>query len=237
MGSRESLGTILTISGLSIASMTALYALFEAPSVSGGWEAPEAYRILYFHAPFAWLSFISFTLLFIGSIMWYTKRSEKGWIWFQTASDLGLIFGLGVITSGPIWGSVEWGTPWDWGDLRLNTFGLLTAVAMFLVLSRRSQPDTSATRDTLSSVGLFGFALVPISALATTWYQKRHPEVLITGSEDGSAGMDDEIRIVLILSFLILNILFAGFVILSNHRYLLASKLEILKSELDEGLI
>ena len=49
------------------------------------------------------------------------------------------------------------------GDLRLNTFALLTGVALFLVLSRRSQPDGQETRDTLMPVGLFGFALVPIT--------------------------------------------------------------------------
>jgi heme exporter protein C len=236
MRGQESLGVILTLFGVSVATVAALYALFAAPAVNTeAFTAPDAYRILYFHVPFAWSSFLSFAMLFIGAIMWYIKRSEVGWIWFQTASDLGLIFGLGVVTSGPIWGSAEWGTPWDWGDLRLNTFGLLTAVAMFLVLSRRSQPDTPATRDTLSAIGLFGFALVPITALATTWYQERHPGVLVIESED--SGLDPEIKTLLLISFFIFCIIFAGFVRLSNHRYRLAAQLNQLKSDLDEGAI
>jgi len=230
------LGYWLTIGGLVGAVFASLVALFYAPSVDAeAWNAPEAYRILYLHVPFAWCSFLSFAVLFYGSLMWYLKRSEDAWIWFQSGSDLGLVFGLGVITSGPIWGSAEWGTPWDWGDLRLNTFALLTLVAIFLVLSRRSQPDSAATRDTLSAIGLFGFALVPITALATTWYQERHPGVVVVDSESG--GLDPQIRLLLLLSFAIMCVLLAGLMTLSNKRYRLAAEVAARKVALDEEAI
>ena len=236
MSTRQEAGFNLLAIGLASVSITALLGLFYAPSVSAeSWEAPEAYRILFLHVPFAWSSFLAFTLLFIGAVKWYAKRDENGWIWFQTGSDLGLVFGLGVITSGPIWGSAEWGTPWDWGDLRLNTFALLTAVALFLVLSRRSQADSQETRDTLSAVGLFGFALVPNTALATTWYQERHPGVLIINSED--SGLDPEIKMILLFGFLSMCVVFAGLVRLSNLRYRLAAELVGIKRGLDENSV
>ena len=84
---------------------------------------------------FAWTSFLSFCLLFIGASSWYVRRSERGWAMLVIGSQLGLLFGLGVIISGPIWGSAEWGVPWDWGDVRLNSYALLTSVALFLVMS------------------------------------------------------------------------------------------------------
>ena len=165
--------------------------------------------------------------------MWYLKRSEDAWVYFQSGSDLGLIFGLGVITSGPIWASAEWGTPWDWGDIRLNSFGLLSAVALFLVYSRRSQPDTPATRDTLSAIGLFGFALVPITAGATHWWNTTHPPLLVIESGE-KVGMDSEIRTLLLLNFAIMCVLFVGFLLLSNKRYRLAAEVSSRKAELDE---
>ena len=132
------MGIGLTALGISGAVATALMGVYYAPMVdSTAFNAPEAYRILYWHVPFAWSSFLAFCMLFIGAVAWYKDRSDWGWRWFSTGSDLGLLFGLGVITSGPIWGSAEWGVPWDWGDLRLNTFALLTGVALFLVLSLR----------------------------------------------------------------------------------------------------
>ena len=135
-------GAGLTALGILGAVVTAFLGVYYAPMVNPvAFNAPEAYRILYWHVPFAWSSFLAFCMLFTGAVAWYKDRSDWGWRWFSTGSDLGLLFGLGVITSGPIWGSAEWGVPWDWGDLRLNTFALLTGVAFFLVLSRRSQPD------------------------------------------------------------------------------------------------
>tara|TARA_Y100000768_G_scaffold333758_1_gene274053 strand:+ start:115 stop:810 length:696 start_codon:yes stop_codon:yes gene_type:complete len=228
------IGIGLTALGISGAVATALMGVYYAPMVDPvAFNAPEAYRILYWHVPFAWSSFLAFCMLFIGAVAWYKDRSDWGWTWFSTGSDLGLLFGLGVVTSGPIWGSAEWGVPWDWGDLRLNTFALLTGVALFLVLSRRSQPDGQETRDTLAAVGLFGFALVPITALATTWYQKRHPGIILVNGEE--TGLDPAIRTVLMIGFLSFLILFIGLAMLSNEVIRMEDRLEQSKSDLDGG--
>ena len=236
MHSLSATGAPGTALGLSGAAATLLLGLLWAPSVDPeAWNAPEAYRILFWHVPFAWSSFLAFSVLFIGSVVWYARRSEIGWRLICTGSDLGLLFGLGVVISGPIWGSAEWGVPWDWGDLRLNTYGLLTAVALFLVLARNSQPDGNDTRDTIASVGLFGFALVPITALATTWYQERHPGIIIVETEE--AGLAPEILTVLILGFISFFVLFAGFAILSDALYQMESRLSGLQHRLDEEAI
>ena len=230
--------TYLGLAGIVFVSVLGLeYAPGLKPCTEGGcWGAPEAYRILYLHVPFAWCSFLSFSVLFYGSLMWYLKRSEDAWVYFQSGSDLGVIFGLGVITSGPIWASAEWNRPWDWGDMRLNSFALLTAVALFLLYSRQSQPDTQQNRDTLSAIGLFGFALVPITAGATTWWETTHPEVLVVESTE-SVGMSPEIRSFLLISFGIMCILFMGLLLLSNRRYRLAAEVSARKNELDQEAI
>ena len=236
MRSLRATGVTLTALGLSGAAATLLLGLLWAPPVNPeAWNAPEAYRILFWHVPFAWSSFIAFSVLFIGSVAWYARRSELGWRLICTGSDLGLLFGLGVVISGPIWGSAEWGVPWDWGDLRLNTYGLLTAVALFLVLARNSQPEGHDTRDTIASVGLFGFALVPITALATTWYQERHPGIIIVETEE--TGLAPEILMVLVLGFVSFFVLFAGFAILSDSLHQMESRLSGLQRRLDEEAI
>jgi len=236
MHSLRSIGATLTALGLLGAVVTMLLGFLWAPSVDPeAWNAPEAYRILFWHVPFAWSSFLAFSVLFIGSVVWYARRSELGWRLICTGSDLGLLFGLGVVISGPIWGSAEWGVPWDWGDLRLNTYGLLTAVALFLVLARNSQPEGHDTRDTIASVGLFGFALVPITALATTWYQERHPGIIIVETEE--TGLAPEILTVLVLGFVSFFVLFAGFAILSDALHQMESRLSGLQRRLDEEAI
>ena len=118
------------------------------------------------------------------------------------------------------------------GDLRLNTFALLTAVAMFLVLSKKSQPDGQDTRDTHAAIGLFGFALVPITAVATTWYQERHPGVVIVNTEE--SGLDPQIFSGLVIGFVSFLILFIGLAILTDLVQRMEYELEQRLREIDE---
>lgn len=236
MVSMRNSGWAMTCVGAAGVLLTAVMSYTYAPLVqSPPFRSPEAYRILFWHVPFAWTSFLAFCLLFVGAIAWFLKRKEWGWNLFSTGSDLGLLFGLGVVISGPIWGSAEWGVPWDWGDLRLNTFGLLTAVALFIVLSRRSQPDGMDTRDTLSTIGLFGFSLVPITAIATTVYQKRHPSVVITQSDE--TGLDPKMLQVLIIGICSFWILMIGLSILTFLSYKLEYKLKNLLMSIDDEVV
>ncbi len=230
----RNLAVPLTSAGLFGAVITAILAFSWAPLVDpNAWNAPEAYRIMYWHVPLAWASFLAFSLLFVGAISWYRSRSEMGWSMVVIGSELGLLFGLGVVISGPIWGAAEWGVPWDWGDVRLNTYALLTAVALFLVMSMRSQPEGEETRDTLAAVGLFGFVLVPITAMATTIWRNRHPGVIVVETEE--TGMDPNIRLVLFIGAISFMILFSGLVALNYKIHSLRSELAEKKRELDKG--
>ena len=225
MADTNSIGKMLTIIGLLCIFLTALLGLFWAPTVTGSWTAPEAYRILYWHVPIAWVSILSYIFLFVGAISWYSKRKEWGWKLVVVGSELALIFGLAAIISGTIWASAEWGVPWDWSDLRLNTFALLTTVSLFLVLARESQPDGIDTRDTLSAIGLFGFVLVPITLIATTWYQNRHPGIIIPQNTEES-GLSSEILELMMMGTVSFMILFIGLSIVSYSIISLESELQ-----------
>ena len=236
MANYSSLAIPTTIVGLIGVVITALLGFFYAPLVDpDSWNAPEAYRILYWHVPFAWTSFLSFCLLFIGASSWYVRRSERGWAMLVIGSQLGLLFGLGVIISGPIWGSAEWGVPWDWGDVRLNSYALLTSVALFLVMSIRSQPDGEETRDTLAAIGLFGFVLVPVTAIATTLWRNRHPGVILRESEE--TGVDSEIKQLMGFGAFSFLVLFIGLVLLNYSIYSLRRELEDENRKIDREVI
>tara|TARA_B100001248_G_scaffold96981_1_gene72006 strand:+ start:28 stop:741 length:714 start_codon:yes stop_codon:yes gene_type:complete len=236
MANYSTLAIPITIVGMICVVITALLGFFYAPLVDpNSWNAPEAYRILYWHVPFAWTSFLSFCLLFIGASSWYVRRSESGWTMLVIGSQLGLLFGLGVIISGPIWGSAEWGVPWDWGDVRLNSYALLTSVALFLVMSIRSQPDGEETRDTLAAIGLFGFVLVPVTAVATTLWRNRHPGVILRESEE--TGVDLEIKQLMGFGAFSFLVLFIGLVLLNYSIYSLRRELEEQNKQIDREVL
>ncbi|MDP6906186.1 MAG: hypothetical protein QF440_02065, partial [Candidatus Thalassarchaeaceae archaeon] len=123
-------GIQLMLAGLLIAGIGMVLGLVYAPSMSANsWNAPEAYRIIFWHVPAAWTSFLTFGMLFVGSLAWMGKRKEWGWTLSGIAAELSLLYGLCVVISGPIWGSAEWGVPWDWTDRRLNTYAVLSALS------------------------------------------------------------------------------------------------------------
>ncbi|MEE3029830.1 MAG: cytochrome c biogenesis protein CcsA, partial [Candidatus Thermoplasmatota archaeon] len=153
MGGSRKVGPALVYLGLLGFMLTIWLALIQAPSMGDDWNAPESYRILFVHVPFAWVSFSGFALLFGGSLSWYIKRSERGWRLAIIGAQLGLLYSLGVLISGPIWGAAEWGVPWDFQDIRLNSFAVLAGVALFFTLGEMNSEDTQQKRDTLSSVG------------------------------------------------------------------------------------
>ena len=126
------------------------------------------------------------------------------------------------------------GSPLGLGRSSSQYFRPTDGCSTIPVLSRRSQPDGQETRDTLAAVGLFGFALVPITALATTWYQKRHPGIVLVNGEE--TGLDPAIRTVLMMGFLSFLILFIGLAMLSNEVIRMEERLEQSKTELDGGL-
>jgi len=193
----------LTLLGLMLAAITLWLGFTWAPGVNpDDWKAPEAYRILFWHVPAAWASFQAFTLLFIGSGAWFLKRLEWGWKLHVVGAQLGLVFGLCV-----------------------------TSLSLFLVMGHQAQPDTEDTRDTFSSVGLFGFILVPITIMAIRIWQNRHPGPVIGGGE--GSGLDPQILMVLLFGLFSFQILVAGQVMLRYIIVGLEDRLTEIQGKLD----
>jgi|MEHZ01.5.fsa_nt_MEHZ011593873.1_9 heme exporter protein C len=216
--------------------MTTLYLGFQwAPSVAiDAFESPAAQRIFYWHVPAAWAAFIAFGVLFAGSALWFFKRSPLGWRLHVAGAEAGLACGLMTVWSGCVWGAAEWGTPWDWTDVRLNTFGLLTLLALFLVLGRQSQPDGVETRDTFSTFGLYGFILVPFTYIATRIWEIRHPGPVI-GSGDDSGSLSGDMTIVLMIGALSFTVFILGHILMSMRITGLEQRLEQAQHQIDGG--
>lgn len=228
-------GELLLITGFSGIMLTLFLALKWVPSVSiDAFSSPIAQRIFYWHVPSALAAYIAFGVLFVGSALWIFKRSPLGWRLHVAGAEAGLACGLMAVWSGCIWGAAEWGTPWDWSDVRLNTFGLLTLLALFLVLGRQSQPDGVESRDTFSTFGLYGFVLVPISYIATRIWQIRHPGPVVGGGAESS--LSSKMGFVLLIGVISFTILIIGHIIMSAKITEYEQRLERLQNELDGGI-
>ena len=216
--------------------MTTLYLGFQwAPSVAiDAFESPAAQRIFYWHVPAAWAAFIAFAVLFVGSMMWFFKRSPLGWRLHVAGAEAGLACGLITVWSGCVWGAAEWGTPWDWTDVRLNSFGLLTLLATYVVLGRNSQPDGVETRDTFAAFGLYGFVLVPLTYIATRIWTIRHPGPVVGTGDEGS--INGEMGLVLLIGAISFTVFIIGHMMASMRLTALEQRLEAMQSMHDRGV-
>jgi ABC-type transport system involved in cytochrome c biogenesis permease subunit len=114
----------------------------------------------------------------------------------------------------------------------LNTFGLLTLLAVYVVLGRNSQPDGVETRDTFAAFGLYGFVLVPLTYVATRIWTIRHPgPVVATG--DGSS-INSDMGLVLLLSAVSFTVFILGHILASMRLTSLEQRLYELQQQADK---
>src|SRR6266567_2040652 len=136
-------------------------------------EEGNVFRIIYLHVPAAWLAYLSFLVVLIGSVAYLvTKRTR--WDWLAAASaEVGVLFTGLTLVLGSIWAKPVWGTWWTW-DPRLTTTAVLFLIYVGY-LAVRKLPDSPARRARWAAVvGIVGFVDVPIVHLSVTWWRSLH---------------------------------------------------------------
>lgn len=182
--------------------LAALYmALIYAPTEK---YAGAVQRIFYFHVPLAWVGFLAFLVVFIGSILYLWKRSV---IWDSIAwasAEVGVVFTSLVLITGSIWAKAAWGIWWTW-DARLTaTLVLWFVYVAYLMVRGYAREESQGAR--LSAVlGIVGFINVPIVALAINLWRTQHPTALIF--EGGLAPTMLVALLVCVVAFTVLYIL------------------------------
>ncbi|HJP66458.1 MAG TPA: cytochrome c biogenesis protein CcsA [Actinomycetota bacterium] len=157
---------------LSVVSLaaTALFALVITPreAVQG-----NVFRLIYVHVPTAWLAYLAFTVVLVGSIAYLVTRKIR-WDRLAAASaEVGVLFTALTIVLGSLWAKPVWGTYWTW-DPRLTTTAIMLLVYVGYLAVRRL-PDNPVKRARWAAVvGIVGFIDVPIVRLSVVWWRGQH---------------------------------------------------------------
>jgi heme exporter protein C len=154
-------------------------------NIPAGWIAPYAQKIFYFHVPAAWVSFVAFGVVLIGSILFLRKPYRKWDTIAYSSAEVGIVFCTLAIVTGPIWGKAEWGVYWRWEDTKLTiTFILWLIFIAYLILRGGAE---SEDKSRLAAVfGIIGFVCVPLSFISSRIWQSMHPNIVASG--EGSMG-------------------------------------------------
>ncbi len=79
----------------------------------------EAQKILYLHAPVAVTTLAAFAICGILSLVYLGLRDMRLDRAAAASAEVGVVFGVALLITGPLWGKPIWGTWWTW-DARLT---------------------------------------------------------------------------------------------------------------------
>lgn len=133
-------------------------------------------KIFYFHVPMAITSGVAFAVTLLASIAYLITRDLKWDTWAYVGAELGLVFGIALMTMGVIWTRSTWGVWWTW-DPRLTSYLVVVLLyGAYFVL--RSSVEGAAERARYSaSIGILGYITVVFTMLSTRILRTAHPVV------------------------------------------------------------
>ncbi|NQV14630.1 cytochrome c biogenesis protein CcsA, partial [bacterium] len=122
--------------------LTSLFLIFNwVPQIKASNEAEQiAQKIFYYHVPSAWLGFLAFFVVFLGSVAYLWTRERKYELISVASAEIGILFITLVLITGPIWAKPVWGIWWTW-DARLTSSLILWLIYMAYIMLRRYLPD------------------------------------------------------------------------------------------------
>ena len=165
-------GVVLTVLGL--VGLIALYWMcffWVSTEVNQG----VIQRIFYVHVPAAWTSFLAIGFAALASGMYLWLRDDRLDRAALCAIEGGLVFATLVLTTGPLWGKIAWGTYWTW-EPRLTLTLLLWFIFVGYIMVRNSTEDPDKGKRFAAVVAIIGALDIPFIHLSVVWFRSLHPE-------------------------------------------------------------
>jgi heme exporter protein C len=151
-------------------------------------------RIVYFHVPVAWVSFLAFFIVFVASIAYLVENAlanrleatrplhqRRAVLWDRLAwacAEVGVVFTTLTLISGSLWGRPIWGTWWQW-DARLTTTLILWFIYVGYLVMRSYMGRSDGGARAAAVVGIIGFIDVPIVYESVNWWNTLHPSQFV----------------------------------------------------------
>jgi heme exporter protein C len=213
-------GTAVTVVALLALAGVYLLALAYTPV-----EARQglAQKIFYLHVPAAWSALLAFSLVGIcgGLYLWLNDRRLDRFA--ASSAEVGVAFGVVMLTTGPIWAKPIWGTWWTW-DARLTLTLFLFFLFVGYLALRAALHDPSERARFSAVVGVLGLLLVPFIHLSVYLFRTLHPQPVVL--KPSAPSLPPEMLRTLLVSALVFLVLYAGLVTIRYGLALLEEERE-----------
>src|SRR5262245_36088711 len=143
-------------------------------------------KIFYFHVPSWFAMFTAIGVCGVSSVVSLFKGRAGADRLAAASAELGVLFGLMGLVTGPLWGRKAWGVWWQW-DAKLTIALLLELTFISCLLVRKYGGPGS---DKLAAlVGIFGMAVSPFVYEAVNIWRTIHPKTSVVPTLPATMGI------------------------------------------------
>src|ERR1700678_3323868 len=137
------------------------------------YQQGDAFRIIYVHAPSAWLSLFAYTSMAVAGAIGLIWRIKVVHAVAAATAPIGASFTLLALVTGSLWGRPMWGTFWAW-DPRLTSELILLFLYIGVMSLRTAFEDPARGDRAAALLALVGVVNVPIIHFSVVWWNSLH---------------------------------------------------------------
>ncbi|MBK7250324.1 MAG: heme ABC transporter permease [Gammaproteobacteria bacterium] len=154
------------------------------------YQQGDGFRIVYVHAPSAWMSLLVYTTMGSAAAVGLIWRMKVAHAVAASCAPIGASFTLAALVTGMLWGKPMWGTYWQW-DPRLTSELILLFLFLGYMGLRDAFEDTQRADRASAVLAIVGLVNVPIIHYSVEWWNSLHqtPSVMKLGRPSMPASM------------------------------------------------
>jgi heme exporter protein C len=185
-----------------------------------------AQKIFYVHVPAAWAALLSIMVCGLLSALYLWLKDRRIDLAAAASAEVGVAFGVVMLTTGPIWGKPIWGTWWTW-DARLTSTLFLFLLFVGYIVLRGVLTDPGVRGRFSAVIGIMGLVLAPFIHLTVYLFRTLHPAPIVL--KPSAPSLPGVMLVTLLSSVGVFTLLYVGFVM---QRYALGLLRELREEEL-----
>jgi heme exporter protein C len=137
------------------------------------YQQGEGFRILYVHAPSAWMSMFIYSTMAVAAGIGLIWRIKLAHAVAAASAPIGAWFTFTALATGSLWGKPMWGTWWVW-DARLTSELILFFLYIGYMALQASIDDPRRAARAAAILALVGVVNIPVIHFSVEWWNTLH---------------------------------------------------------------
>jgi heme exporter protein C len=143
------------------------------------YQQGDAFRIIYVHAPSAWMSLMIYVVMAVAAAIGLIWRMKLAYAVAASCAPMGASFTFAALVTGALWGQPMWGTWWVW-DARLTSELILLFLYLGYIALRAAIEDPQRSDRASAVLAIVGVVNVPIIHYSVVWWNTLHQAPSVT---------------------------------------------------------